>query len=591
MKKSNTQYDIFISYRRSDGFATARLIYDRLEKAGYSVSFDMETLRSGDFNTQLYERIENCKDVVVIVSPDALKFRDNPEHDWLRLEVAHALKHRKNIIPIFLRNVVVPQKEDMPEDIAELVMKNGVTASEEHFDSAVSKLKRLLNSRRKIKHKLLFTAAALILCALIGTGYYFYKNPIYPLTHTEKQEFSLIFNYLVQQVENVNLTEDYYTKLLNAAKNAVLTGETDDFKDEQACFENHFRSMKKIKFQDDFVNMAQRSKVIDAGDLKLFPQIYDDYMEFVAEKSNFLNNLVNPKNVTGKNDKLKVIEINREFGHILAENIGISFIALLYKVKSSSIDDFRKMVAPQLNNLRYLSAPWPVKEENIISIINRDNERMKNLLQEEAAILGKLSQARTVEEQQLREQYKKQGFTDAQIDKLLQKMHDISRKKSKLMETQARLKELQRKAREKFAPQANDNDSTLWGKMIALKNSSLPADALSTLALIRKNQDKTLSDKVCLVAEKVLQHPQYLPFVHGMVVCFFEAPATGHAIFQPGDVITEVNGKPCHSYKDFRTAEGVKYILYRLNEKGEFKKHSPVMPEKQPRTAVAELPF
>ena len=58
MKSSNIQYDIFISYRRSDGFATAQLIYDRLEQRGYRVSFDMETLRSGNFNTQLYERIE-----------------------------------------------------------------------------------------------------------------------------------------------------------------------------------------------------------------------------------------------------------------------------------------------------------------------------------------------------------------------------------------------------------------------------------------------------------------------------------------------------------------------------------------------------
>ena len=45
------QYDIFISYRRSDGFATALLFYDRLYQLVYLFSFDMETLRIGDFNT------------------------------------------------------------------------------------------------------------------------------------------------------------------------------------------------------------------------------------------------------------------------------------------------------------------------------------------------------------------------------------------------------------------------------------------------------------------------------------------------------------------------------------------------------------
>ena len=591
MKNSNVQYDIFISYRRSDGFATARLIYDRLEKAGYRVSFDMETLRSGDFNIQLYERIEKCRDVIVIVSKDALQFREDPQHDWLRLEVAHALKHGKNIVPVFLRDVVVPQKDDMPEDIAELVMKNGVTASEEHFDSTIGKIKRLLRSRRKIKHKLLLSSIAIVILLLAGSGWYFYKNPVYPLTHTQKQEFNLISAYLFQQVENVNLTDHYYNKMLDAAQNAILTGEMDDFKDEQASFENYLKGMKKVKFQDDFVDMAQRSRVIDAADLKLFPQVYDEYIKFVAGKPDMLVGIIDPRNLMNKSDKLRLIQINREFGRILAESLEIHFIALLYKVRSSSVDDFKKLIAPQLTRLPRLSAPWPTVESDIVNLFNKGNEQLKILLQEESAILGKISRAKDAEEQQLREQWKKQGLTDAQIDKLLQKMYDLSRRKAKLQADQARVKELRRKVREKFAPKESDDDSTLWDKMINLKESSLPEDALAALNFIRKNKDNTIPEKVCQVAEKVLQHPQDLPFTNGMVVDFFEAPATSHAIFQPGDVIVKVNDKPCLSYKDFRAAEGVKYVLYRLNRKGEFEKLQPVMPEKQPRTAVAALPF
>ena len=591
MADNKVKYDIFISYRRSDGFATARLIYDRLTQLGYRVSFDMETLRSGDFNTQLYERIENSRDVIVIVSADALKFREKPEHDWLRLEVAHALKHKKNIIPVFLRDVVIPQKEDMPEDVAALVMKNGVTASEEHFDSAMNKLKRLLHSRRKIKHKLLLAVAGVFLLVLSGAGYYFYKNPVYPLTHSEKQEFNLIYSYLVQQMENVNLTEHYYNRLLNVARDAVLTGDVNDFKDEQSCFENYLKNMKKVKFQDEFVEMAQRSKVIDASDLKIFPQVYDNYMTFVSGKIDFVSSLVDPKNIMSKSDKLRLIEINRKFADVLSEELEIHFIALLYKVRSSSVADFKKMVVPQLTNLRYLSAPWPTNESDIATIFNRGNEQGKLLGNEESAILGKISQAKTVEEQNIREQLKKQGYSDEQINKLLQKIYDVSRRKAQLQATQARVNELKRKAREKFAPKADDNDAVLWNKMINLKQCSLPEDALDVLALIGKNQDKTVPEKVCRVAAKVLQHPQDLPFVHGVVVVFFEAPATSHAVLKPGDVIVKVNGKDCLSSKDFRGAEGVKYILYRLNEKGDFEKLASVVPENQPRTAVAELPF
>ena len=589
--KSQDRYDIFISYRRSDGFATARLIYDRLYQQGYRVSFDMETLRSGDFNTQLYERIENCRDVVVIVSKEALQFREKREQDWMRLEVAHAIKHKKNIIPVFLRDVTVPQKEDLPEDIADLVMKNGVTASEEHFDSTLKKICRLLHSRRQVRHKLLFAAAALLLIALAGTGYYFYKNPVYPLTHTEKQEFSMIYSYLVQQLENTNLTENCYVRLLESAKNAVLTGEMDDFRDEQACFENHLKNMKNVPFQNEFVRMAQRSKVIDAGDLRLFPQIYENYISFVGSKSDMLASVIAPQNLTARSDKLRIIEINREFGSLLSESVELSFIALLNKVRSSSIDDFKKLIAPQLTNMKRLSVPWPEKQSDIVSLLNSGNEQMKVLLQEEATIVGKLSQAKNTEEHRLRQLWKKQGLSEVEINKLLEKMYDISRKKAQLQATQIRLKEMQRKAREKFAPKVSDDDSILWGKMIALKKSSLPGEAHSALTLIGQNRDKTIPEQVCRVASKVLQNPRKLPFVHGMVVCFFEAPATSHLIFQPGDVIVKVNGNACISYKDFRTAAGIKYVLYRLNKKGEFEKLALTMPEKQPRTAVAELPF
>jgi hypothetical protein len=40
-------------YRRKDGFATANHLYGLLKGDGYRVSFDIDTLRSGDFDTEL----------------------------------------------------------------------------------------------------------------------------------------------------------------------------------------------------------------------------------------------------------------------------------------------------------------------------------------------------------------------------------------------------------------------------------------------------------------------------------------------------------------------------------------------------------
>ena len=57
MAKEPPNYDIFISYRREGGYDTAQLLYDRLTQMRYRVSFDLETLRGGKFNTQLSQLI------------------------------------------------------------------------------------------------------------------------------------------------------------------------------------------------------------------------------------------------------------------------------------------------------------------------------------------------------------------------------------------------------------------------------------------------------------------------------------------------------------------------------------------------------
>lgn len=59
---SNSVYDIFISFRREGGYDTAKHLNDLLVRDGYRVSFDIDTLRSGDFDTQLLQRIDQCKD-------------------------------------------------------------------------------------------------------------------------------------------------------------------------------------------------------------------------------------------------------------------------------------------------------------------------------------------------------------------------------------------------------------------------------------------------------------------------------------------------------------------------------------------------
>lgn len=138
------KYDIFISYRRDGGDTLAQLIYDRLTDRGYRVFLDIESLRSGKFNEKLFSVISECKDVIVILPPGALE-RCRNEGDWLFLEVSHALKERKNIIPVMMKGFEWP--DEIPEGLEELQNFNGIQDSKDYFDAVIDKMTMLLHSR------------------------------------------------------------------------------------------------------------------------------------------------------------------------------------------------------------------------------------------------------------------------------------------------------------------------------------------------------------------------------------------------------------------------------------------------------------
>ena len=143
--------DIFISYRREGGFATANHLNDMLKHDGYSVSFDMDSLGSGNFDTALLKLIDDCTDFILICNDKVFERSLDPtcerKYDWVRNELAYALEKKKNIIPVMLDGFTEFPK-NLPADIAEVAHKNAVKYSMEYFyDGFYNKLKRLLQSR------------------------------------------------------------------------------------------------------------------------------------------------------------------------------------------------------------------------------------------------------------------------------------------------------------------------------------------------------------------------------------------------------------------------------------------------------------
>ena len=172
------QYDIFLSYRREGGYETAKHLYDLLTRDGYSVSFDIDTLKQGDFDRQLLNRIDACKDFILIVDSHCFERTLNgcpAGQDWLRCELAHALLKGKNIIPVFLAGVAGFPSQ-LPDDINQVSTKNGPKYNRDYFDAFYHRLKEdfllakpsILDSNRfTLKKAFGITSVVMFLIALI----------------------------------------------------------------------------------------------------------------------------------------------------------------------------------------------------------------------------------------------------------------------------------------------------------------------------------------------------------------------------------------------------------------------------------------
>lgn len=131
-------HSVFISYRRDGGEAMAQLLHDRLVQKGFDVFYDIESLKSGPFDTKLLSEIQYCDYFVLVLPPQGLD-RCRYEEDWVRQEIRHALRLNKPIVPVMMRGFEFPA--DLPDDIARVSKCNGVRFDDMNYlDAKINKI-------------------------------------------------------------------------------------------------------------------------------------------------------------------------------------------------------------------------------------------------------------------------------------------------------------------------------------------------------------------------------------------------------------------------------------------------------------------
>lgn len=147
--------DIFISYR-NDGIGSnfANRIANDLKKSGYSVYFNPDEARSGDFPKRLKDAISLCKDFICIVTESYIEqlMSDN-NVCWVRDELLFAKENNKNIIPLLINGVNMPgDAYELPEKIRFFAHIDAYVFPEQYLISPYSALCKILTSKNDGKN-------------------------------------------------------------------------------------------------------------------------------------------------------------------------------------------------------------------------------------------------------------------------------------------------------------------------------------------------------------------------------------------------------------------------------------------------------
>jgi hypothetical protein len=143
---------VFISYRRRDTAAYARLLREELGRrlgAG-QVFMDVDSIEVGvDFAEAIDRAVGRCEVLLALVGPQWLtasdaegqRRLDDPD-DTVRLEVEAALGRGIRVIPVLVDDAVMPRGQELPDSLAPLARRNALGLS---YDRYAYDLERLLD--------------------------------------------------------------------------------------------------------------------------------------------------------------------------------------------------------------------------------------------------------------------------------------------------------------------------------------------------------------------------------------------------------------------------------------------------------------
>lgn len=152
---------IFISYRRDDSAGHAGRVFDKLrvEFGEDSLFMDVATIPFGaDFVEILGQEVAKCDVLLAIIGPAWLDAKepngtrrlDNP-NDFVRIEIAEALRRGIPVVPILLEGTRIPQAVLLPPDLTALSRRHALEVRHSSFHPDMDKLVGQLKGARTVQ--------------------------------------------------------------------------------------------------------------------------------------------------------------------------------------------------------------------------------------------------------------------------------------------------------------------------------------------------------------------------------------------------------------------------------------------------------
>jgi CHASE2 domain-containing sensor protein len=178
------QPKVFISYRRDDAAVHAHSLHAELGKAfgERQVFFDVKVIDYGDaFARKISHGLDACDVLVAVIGPQWLtlagadcRARIQSPDDYVRHEIASALRDGKLVIPVLVDGAKMPAKASLPADVAALADLNALAFSDREIGEDADRLVKKIRGPgetprelfvRALSHRVGLAAALAMGCA------------------------------------------------------------------------------------------------------------------------------------------------------------------------------------------------------------------------------------------------------------------------------------------------------------------------------------------------------------------------------------------------------------------------------------------